>query len=45
MSRAVPRDGVMSGDEYGLFRQAIHYNEDGVETGGGREFFYEVHRN
>jgi len=28
-----------------LFRQAIHYNEDGVKTGGGREFLYEVYRN
>jgi len=35
----------MSEDEYGLFRQAVYYNEDGIETGGGREFLYEVHRN
>jgi len=35
----------MSGDEYGLFRQAIYYNEDGVETRGGREFLYEVYGN
>jgi len=35
----------MSGDKYGLFQQAIHYNKDGVETEGGREFLYEVYKN
>jgi len=35
----------MSEDEYGLFQQVVHYNKDGVETGGEREFLYEVHRN
>jgi len=30
----------MSGDKYGLFWQAVHYNENGIETRGERKFLY-----
>jgi hypothetical protein len=36
-------DGIMSGDEQGLFGEPINNNEDGVETGRGGKFLDEVH--
>ena len=36
-------DGVMRGDEYALFGQAIHNDEDGCESGRGQKVFNEVH--
>ena len=36
-------DGVVCGDEYGLFSEAVNDYEDGIKTGGGRKFSDEIH--
>src|SRR6266436_4897171 len=37
-------DGIVGRDEDALFRQVVHNDQDGGETGGGGKLFYEVHR-